>query len=171
MSNYPNYLEIQRQNELRKLNEAQNRLALLEQQAQMQTQQNQYINQNNFTQPQVQVLGLNGKFVQSQENITANDVPMDGSVAFFPRQDMSELYARAWLGDGTIKNIVYRPVEHVLDSQATNSTQEEEKLKITALSEVLEGISAKVDTLANRLDEFIGKPKTNTRSKKEADAE
>lgn len=34
-------------------------------------------------QPQMTPIGINGKIVPSVENITANDVPMDGSVAFF----------------------------------------------------------------------------------------
>lgn len=33
-------------------------------------------------QQQQQVIGINGKIVAAVENITANDVPMDGSVAF-----------------------------------------------------------------------------------------
>ena len=36
----------------------------------------------------VQTFGINGKVVPAVENITANDVPMDGSVAFFPKQDI-----------------------------------------------------------------------------------
>ena len=39
---------------------------------------------------------INGRVVQSADMITANDVPMDGSVAFFPTQDLSEIYAKSW---------------------------------------------------------------------------
>ena len=41
-------------------------------------------------QPQIQqpmpqqVVGINGRMVQAVENINANEVPMDGSMAFFP---------------------------------------------------------------------------------------
>ena len=38
---------------------------------------------------------INGRVVQSADMITANDVPMDGSVAFFPTQDLSEIYAKS----------------------------------------------------------------------------
>lgn len=61
-------------------------------------------------QPQMTPIGINGKIVPSVENITANDVPMDGSVAFFPKQDMSEIYAKSWNSDGTIRTIVFKPV-------------------------------------------------------------
>lgn len=72
-------------------------------------QQNQPLfNQQQSIQPQQQA-GLNGKVVQAVEQITANDVPMDGSVAVFPKQDMSEIYAKSWNADGTIRTIVYKP--------------------------------------------------------------
>ena len=41
-------------------------------------------------QPQIQqpmpqqIAGINGRIVQTVENINANEVPMDGSMAFFP---------------------------------------------------------------------------------------
>lgn len=38
-----------------------------------------------------QIAGINGRIVQAVENINANEVPMDGSMAFFPKQDMSEI--------------------------------------------------------------------------------
>lgn len=169
MSAYPNPLEMQRQNEMRRIAEAQNRLAMLDQQAQMQAQQQNYMGQNmNYGQPQVQFLGINGKFIQAPENITANDVPMDGSVAVFPKQDMSEIICKAWNANGTINTTVYRPVEPVLDTQANISTPTQEDTLYEALNNALEGISAKVDTLTNRFDEYIGKPKT-ARTKKEAE--
>ena len=34
-------------------------------------------------------MGISGRVVPNAEAIAANDVPMDGSVAFFPMQDMS----------------------------------------------------------------------------------
>lgn len=40
-----------------------------------------------------------GKIVQNAEMITANDVPLNGSVAFFPKQDLSEIYAKSWTAD------------------------------------------------------------------------
>ena len=65
-------------------------------------QQNQPLfNQQQGIQPQQQA-GLNGKVVQAVEQITANDVPMDGSVAVFPKQDMSEIYTKSWNADVTI---------------------------------------------------------------------
>lgn len=53
-----------------------------------------------------QIIGINGRVVQAVENINANEVPMDGSMAFFPKQDMSEIYVKGWNADGTIRTIV-----------------------------------------------------------------
>lgn len=173
MSAYPNPLEMQRQNEMRRIAEAQNRLAMLDQQAQMQAQQQNYMGQNmNFGQPQVQFLGLNGKVIQQVENITANDVPMDSSYAFFPKQDMSEIYAKSWNAvTGNIDTVVFKRIEQVLDAQTNISTPTQENSLYEAVNNALGVISEKVDTLTNRFDEYIGKPKANVRGKKEADAE
>ena len=63
--------------------------------------------------PQAQQMpgGLNGMVVQTIENVTADCVPMDGSAAFFPKQDLSEIYVKSWCADGTIRTLVFKPVE------------------------------------------------------------
>lgn len=71
----------------------------------------------------VQTFGINGKVVPAVENITANDVPMDGSVAFFPKQDMTEIYAKSWNADGTIRTIVFKPVSHDTVSNLSHDTE------------------------------------------------
>lgn len=69
----------------------------------------QYNPMQRFQQPEPQIpqmqpqfLGIQGKVVQSESAIMANDVPMDGSVAFFPMQDMSAIVAKQWDANGTI---------------------------------------------------------------------
>lgn len=80
-------------------------------------------------QPQIQqpvpqqIAGINGRIVQAVENINANEVPMDGSMAFFPKQDMSEIYVKGWNADGTIRTIVYKPYTDPKDNQTVNSIQ------------------------------------------------
>ena len=64
---------------------------------------------NTYQQNQI-VQGINGKIIAEMSQITANDVPMDGSVAFFPKQDLSEVYAKSWNADGTIRTVTYKPV-------------------------------------------------------------
>lgn len=51
---------------------------------------------------------MNGKVVDSPEEIRPNDIPMDGSVSFFPLKDGTAIYAKQWTGSGTITTAVYR---------------------------------------------------------------
>ena len=108
-------------------------------------------------QTQMTPIGINGKIVPSVENITANDVPMDGSVAFFPKQDMSEIYAKSWNSDGTIRTIVFKPV---LNDMTNNLSHETEKMKFDLSDECTGAFMGKFDELFGKieqLEERIGK--------------
>lgn len=122
--------------------------------------------------PQVQNLGLNGKFIQVIENITANDVPMNGEVALFPKQDMTEIYAKAWQSDGTIKTVVYKPVEPVIDARTNISTTNGEKMKFDLSDDATEAFMKRFDDITERLEKMeksFGKP-SSSRSKKEVES-
>ena len=56
-------------------------------------------------------LGLNGKSVDSIEVVRAMDIPLDGSVSYFPLADGSAIVTKQLMVDGTSKTIVYKPVE------------------------------------------------------------
>lgn len=132
-------------------------------------QQNQPLfNQQQSIQPQQQV-GLNGKVVQAVEQITANDVPMDGSVAVFPKQDMSEIYTKSWNADGTIRTIVYKPYT-VSQPNAANSSADMSKMKMGLSDEATEAFMARFDSLEKKFDELMPKivPKRSGGLKKEA---
>lgn len=102
---------------------------------------------NNYQQNQI-VQGINGKIITEMSQITANDVPMDGSVAFFPKQDLSEVYAKSWNADGTIRTVTYKPV---LDNEPKNVPTDTEKLKCELSDEATEGIMSKFDEISDRL--------------------
>ena len=110
---------------------------------------------------------INGRVVQSADMITANDVPMDGSVAFFPTQDLSEIYAKSWDANGKIVTRLFKPVS---DSYPSNPTQDTEKLKIGISDEVTQVFMKRFDELEKRIDDLIPK-KTTARAKKESDEE
>ncbi len=119
-------------------------------------QQNQPLfNQQQSIQPQQQV-GLNGKVVQAVEQITANDVPMDGSIAVFPKQDMSEIYTKSWNADGTIRTIVYKPYTASQPDMA-NSSSDMSKMKMGLSDEATEAFMARFDSLEKRFDELMPK--------------
>jgi hypothetical protein len=132
-------------------------------------QQNQPLfNQQQSIQPQQQA-GLNGKVVQAVEQITANDVPMDGSVAVFPKQDMSEIYAKSWNADGTIRTIVYKPYT-ASQPDVANSSADMSKMKMGLSDEATEAFMARFDSLEKKFDELMPKiaPKRSGGLKKEA---
>ena len=105
---------------------------------------------NNYQQNQI-VQGINGKIIAEMSQITANDVPMDGSVAFFPKQDLSEVYAKSWNADGTIRTVTYKPV---LDNDPKNVPTDTEKLKCELSDEATEGIMNKFDEISDRLGQL-----------------
>lgn len=56
-----------------------------------------------------------GRVVNSETDITPNEVPMDGSVSLFPMADYSKIFAKQWNPDGTIKTTVF-----VIDAKPAN---------------------------------------------------
>lgn len=53
---------------------------------------------------------LNGKQVDSIEVVKATDIPMDGSISYFPLTDGSGIVTKQLQNDGTSKIKVYKPV-------------------------------------------------------------
>ena len=104
-----------------------------------------------------QMSGINGRVVQAVENINANEVPMDGSMAYFPKNDMSEIYAKGWNADGTIKTIVYKPYTEPKINQEVNSTTNTENLEIRLSEKATEGIMDKFNELFEKIEELEAK--------------
>lgn len=53
---------------------------------------------------------LTGRIIQNENEITPNEVAMDGSVSLFPLGDYSAIIAKQWNANGTISTIKYVPV-------------------------------------------------------------
>lgn len=119
-------------------------------------------------QPEQIQQGIFGKVVQSQDSIVANDVPMNGSVAFFPKSDLSEIYAKQWSADGTISTMVFKPIQN---DNHNKLSQDTEKLKIGLSDEATEIFNKHFDTLFSKMEELEKKidekslNKTNARTK------
>ena len=138
-----------------------------------QYQQNLQPAQIPVTYPQ-QPQGIIGRPVNDFSEITANDVPMDGRSAVFPKNDMSEIQVRTWGNDGKIITTSYKPILEHQNQMADISILESEKLKIGLSDDVTAAFMKRFDDIEKRLDEFAIKSaaKTSTsRTKKEADAE
>ncbi len=53
---------------------------------------------------------LNGKSVDSIDVVKATDIPLDGSVSYFPLTDGSAIVTKALQNDGTTKLTIFKPV-------------------------------------------------------------
>ena len=141
--------------------------------------QNPYMDRMNFLQnyqqslqqqpmPQ-QIAGINGRIVQAVENINANEVPMDGSVAFFPKQDLTEIYAKSWNADGTIRTLTFKPV---LNDKTDVLSGDTEKLEFDLSEKATEGIMAKLNELSEKIEQLsLGTQRkiSRTQSSKESE--
>ena len=95
--------------------------------------------------------GINGRMVAAVEQIAANDVPMDGSVAFFPKQDLTEIYAKSWNADGTIRTLTFKPV---LNDKTDILSCDTEKLEFDLSEKATEGIMAKLNELSEKIEQL-----------------
>lgn len=75
---------------------------------QMQSQMQQPTMQN-YTPQTVQIQGLQGKTVDSVDVVKAMDIPLDGSVSYFPLVDGSAIVTKQLQQDGTSKTVIYTP--------------------------------------------------------------
>lgn len=75
---------------------------------------NQYMNQQMIQPMQVlnNQMNLLGKIVESIDVVKAMDIPLDGSVSYYPLSDGSAIVSKQLQIDGTSKTIVYKPIEN-----------------------------------------------------------
>ena len=102
--------------------------------------------------------GINGRMVAAVEQIAANDVPMDGSVAFFPMQDMSAIVAKQWDANGTIRKTVYKP----FNEQMADSSSDDKKIEIGLSDDATKAITDKLDCLFGKMEELEDKLSVQT---------
>lgn len=108
-----------------------------------------------------------GKMVDSIDVVKATDVPMDGSMYYFPKADGTEIFGKQWLSNGQTRILTFKPV---LGDDTNNVSCAEEKLKIGLSDEATEIFMKRFDELEKRLDDFMSKSTTKTtttRTKKE----
>lgn len=82
---------------------------------------------------------LSGRFIDREDDIVPGEVPMDGSVSFFPLRDGSGVVAKAWDSDGILRNFKF-VLETTVVAEASPAAVEDDtpaKLEM-ALGPVLE---------------------------------
>ena len=124
-------------------------------------------------QPQPQMQGANnftplGKIVDSVDIVKATDIPMDGSMYYFPKADGSEIFGKQWLANGQTRILTFKAS---LDDKGNNLSSEAEKLKIDAFNELTDTFQGMFDTVLERIDKLEKSLKPNSRTKKEVSAD
>lgn len=99
---------------------------------------------NNFQRPSMPAM-IPGRLVANADEITPQEVPMDGSVSLFPQNDYSCIYAKQWTKDGNIQTVRYVPEQPVV--QADQKTPLEEHLD--RIEEKLEALDKKLNRQKN----------------------
>lgn len=95
-----------------------------------------------------QVAMMPGRMVDDESDIVAQEVPMDGRIAAFPRRDLTVVYLKQWNNRGTIDTLPY-----VLDKKQNNQESSNDEFRTEILSRL------------DRLEALIKGPK-NTSSRK-----
>ena len=111
----------------------------------------QFQPQQFMQQPQQNAVQMYGRIVPAQECIAPNEVPMDGNTAFFPKQDLSEIYAKSWGADGKIYTRFYKPV---LDADPNNLPSDTEKAKFDLSDEATAVFMKRFDELEQKIEQL-----------------
>ena len=102
---------------------------------------------------------LLGKSVDNIDVVKATDIPLDGSISYFPLTDGSAIVSKQLQMDGTSKMVIYKPVKENSDDSKKFVTFEEmqsELAKIDILD--LEDLKDEVKEIKKQL-KGIKKPK------------
>ena len=121
-------------------------------------------NQNYPTQPQQSPLQsyqqrppiIPGRVVADINEVTPNEIPMDGRVSLFPKNDYSCIYAKAWNSDGTITTVKF-----VAEQPSPSAEPVQNNIEVALAS-----IKEQVDKIDKRLDR-MQKPMKQSQPRKE----
>ena len=125
------------------------------------------INEQNRTMPiqPMQIptpnLGLLGKSVDSIEVVKAMDIPLDGSISYFPLTDGSAILTKQLQNDGTSKTIIYKPIEENTNDTPKYVTFEDMKKEFSKID------LSDIEDLKDELQEIKKQLKSIRKTKEE----
>lgn len=118
---------------------------------------NAWGNQNGFIiRPNYPV--LSGRVINNSDDITPQEVPMDGSVSLFPQNDYSCIYAKTWTKEGTIATMKFIP------EQPQNAESQKSPLEMR-----LDSIDQRIEALDKKLNRPRNYQKKNYHPSKEVE--
>ena len=112
--------------------------------------------QNAYQKP----LALQGKTVDNIEVVKATDIPLDGSVSYFPLVDGSSIITKQLMQDGTSRMIVYKPAEmepKITENKEIYVTEKQLEEKLSTFNN--EELKQEIEKLKKQIKELM----TNTK--------
>ena len=77
--------------------------------------------------------GLQGKSIDNLEVVKAMDIPLDGSISYFPLVDGSAIVTKQLQQDGTSKITIFKPIEDEEASAVKYATIEDIENRINSI--------------------------------------
>lgn len=97
--------------------------------------------------PQTYQQVLQGKAVESVDVVKAMDIPLDGSISYFPTTDGTAIVTKQLQKDGTSRTIIYKPsITSENASQSNLNSSETNYIK-----EELKSIKSQIQVIVNSL--------------------
>jgi hypothetical protein len=124
---------------------------------------NPYYNQRppeNYQRPSI----LQGKIVDNVEVVKAIDIPLDGSISYFPMADGTAIISKQLQQDGTSKLTIFRPVSEKEETQNKYITENDLKAyfgdynqkDIKDIKEELKSLKKQIRNIENDIEDKKG---------------
>ena len=95
-----------------------------------------------------------GKIVENVDTVKTTEIPYQG-VYYFPTADGTTIYSKQWLENGQTRILTFKPV---LDDNPSTVSSDNEKLNLSTIEQILEGIQNDIKLINEKIDK-IPKPK------------
>ena len=106
--------------------------------------------------PTIQQNNLQGKIVDSVDVVKAMDIPLDGSVSYFPLTDGSAIISKQLQSDGTSRTVIYKPSENEKEKSVKYLTIDELETALNDLED-MQNIKDDIKEIKKQLKEFKNK--------------
>ena len=101
-------------------------------------------------QAQQQMFHLNGQVVDSVDVVKAKDVDLSGAVTYYPKADLSEIYTKQLMADGTSRIMTYKAIP-----QETPQAQAPQAVTTDALNTMLSQLRTDVLNEINAIKDML----------------
>lgn len=115
-------------------------------------------------QPQVyaqQPTGLSGEIVDSIDVVRAKNVDMSGNVTYYPKADLSEIFTKQLMPDGTSKIVTYKAAMPEVPQQTQQQTVNLESLNAMLgqlKMDILQGIGGELENIKQMIPSTSSNP-------------